>query len=151
MDIQKPLRPLGVTILGAAIIIGAIFALLIGAFSVGVSGLAADYIVSNQLVEQNQMLPPDVFTHRFIENVILFIGVSALFVGVVNLLFAYGLLKGAEWSRLAVIILAVIGLIVSIIFTASGGIPFIASALVDGAIIYYLTRPRIVDYFHAPK
>ena len=139
------------TILGAAIVIGAIFALLIGAFSVGVSGLAADYIVSNQLVEQSPMLPPEVFTHSFIENVILFIGVSALFVGVVNLLFAYGLLKGAEWGRLVIIIFAAIGLIVSIIFTASGGIPFIVSTLVDGAIIYYLTRPRIVDYFRAPK
>ncbi|MBI2937884.1 MAG: hypothetical protein HYY22_06745 [Thaumarchaeota archaeon] len=151
MDIPKPLRPLGVTILGAAMVIGAIFVLLIGAFSVGVSGLAADYIVSNQLVEQNPMLPPEVFTHSFIETVILLIGVSALFVGVVNLLFAYGILKGTEWGRLVVIIFAAIGLIVSIIFTVSGGIPFIASALVDGAIIYYLTRPRIVDYFRAPK
>ena len=149
MDIPKPLRPLGVTILGAAMVIGAIFVLLIGAFSVGVSGLAADYIVSNQLVEQSPMLPPEVFTHSFIENVILFIGVSALCV--VNLLFAYGILKGAEWGRLVVIIFAAIGLIVSILFTVSGGIPFIASALVDGAIIYYLTRPRIVDYFRAPK
>ncbi len=151
MDAQKPLRPLGVTILGAAMVIGAIFTLIVGAFSVGVSSFAADYIVSNQLIEQNATLPPEVFTRSFIENVILIIGISALLIGAANLLFAYVLLKGAEWGRIIVVIFAAIGLIIGIIFLASGGIPFIALLLINGSIIYYLTRSRIVDYYRTPK
>ncbi len=151
MDVPKLLRPLGVTILGAAMVVSAIFALIIGAFSIGISSLAADYILSNGLIEPNSMLPPEFFTRSFIENVIFFMGVSALTVGSVNLLFAYGLLKGAEWGRLTVVIFAAIGCIVSFVFTASGGPAFAAMLLVNVAIIYYLTRRRIVDYFHAPK
>ncbi len=132
-------------------IVGAIFALIIGAFSIGISGLAADYILSNGVIEQNSMLPPEVLTHSFIEDVIVFMGVSALVVGAVNLLFAYGLLKGAEWGRLTVVIFAAIGCIVSFILTASGGIPFAALLLINVAVIYYLTRRNIVDYYHAPK
>ncbi|MCL4435268.1 MAG: hypothetical protein M1503_07250 [Thaumarchaeota archaeon] len=137
--------------LGAAMIIGAIFAFIIGAFSIGISSYVADYVLSSRLLEQNPSLPPEVFTHSFIENVMLFIGVSALVVGMVNLLFAYGLLKGAEWGRLTVIIFSAIGLILSAILTAAGGILFIALLLVNGAIIYYLTRPNVVDYFHVQK
>jgi uncharacterized membrane protein (DUF2068 family) len=151
MDVPKLLRPLGVTILAGAMIVGAIFTLILGAFSVGVSGFAADYIVSNNLIESNPMLSPDVFTHSFIEGVILFIGISALVVGSVNLLFAYGLLKGAEWGRIVVLIFSAIGLILSIIFIISGEILFITTLLINGVIVYYLTRPRIVDYYRAPK
>lgn len=151
MDVPKLLRPSGVTILGAAMIVGAIFALIIGAFSIGISGLAADYILSNGVIEQNSLLPSEVFTHSFIENVIFFMGVSSLIVGAVNLLFAYGLLKGAEWGRLTVVIFAAIGCIICFILTASGGLAFAALLLVNVAVIYYLTRRRIVDYYHAPK
>lgn len=151
MDTPRLLRPLGVTVLGVAQIIGGIFTLIVGAFSIGVSSIAADYILSNQLIAQNSMLTPDVFTHSFIEGVITFIGISALFIGAANLLISYGLLKGAEWGRLTVIIFASIGVVLSLIFIASDSLGFAAMLLVNGYIIYYLTRPRIVGYYRSPK
>ena len=67
--------------------------------------------------------------------------------GVILFVVGRGLLRGKKWAR----ILAIVGGIISISFTASsaGDLGLIALGLfaIDGIILYYLFRPRVREFF----
>lgn len=146
MDTPKLPRPLVVSVIGIITIIGAALALIIGGTAIGYSSTATN-IISTQLIEQNAMLPTDVTNPSTIESAVNLIGIFAIIIGVASLLVAYGLFKGAEWGRMAAIIFAAIGIVLSLIFAVYGSIPFALLIPVNGVIIYYLTRSNIVTYY----
>lgn len=71
------------------------------------------------------------------------IGVIVLVLGVVEFIVAWGYLTRKGWARMAGLVLAGIGVLEGLTTLPTG----IISIALDAAIIYYLTRPNIVDWF----
>jgi len=71
------------------------------------------------------------------------IGFVFLILGIVAFLFAYGLYTGKGWAWLWALILAVIG----IIFSLLGGLSSLLPIIINLIIIYYLTRPHVKAFF----
>ncbi|HIH87685.1 TPA: hypothetical protein HA344_00560, partial [Candidatus Bathyarchaeota archaeon] len=71
------------------------------------------------------------------------IGLLMVLLGVVEFVVAWGYLTQKGWARWAGLILAAIGLVEGITTLPTGAL----SIAIDGVIIYYLTRPHIIDWF----
>ena len=74
--------------------------------------------------------------------------------GVTSLILAYGLWVGKRWARTITLILSIVGMLLwlsnilgIITISPSSFLTSIVNIVLDGAIIYYLTRPHIKDYF----
>jgi uncharacterized membrane protein (DUF2068 family) len=132
-------------------LLGAVILLILGAVALAASGLISSYLTESDLLEQYFMAPGFEVTPSFIGGMITIVGGFFIVIGLVSLLLAYGLLKGAEWARLLVIVLAAIGVLLSLLSLASGSVLSVVGLLIDGAIVYYLTRAHVVEYFRAPK
>ncbi|WP_455278363.1 hypothetical protein [[Eubacterium] cellulosolvens] len=79
----------------------------------------------------------------------LFLKVIYVSTGLLSFVIAYGLWKGKSWSWRTGFFFAFIGAIVNFIHLIGvqhhiGIIPFILNAV----LIYYLTRPQILEYYH---
>ncbi len=72
-------------------------------------------------------------------------------IGLSNILLAYGLLKGADWAHLIVIVLSALGVFLSLVSLAAGNTLPVVGLLTDGAIIFYLTRSHVTEYYRASK
>jgi hypothetical protein len=71
------------------------------------------------------------------------IGMIVLVLGVVEFIVAWGYLTRKGWARMAGLILAGIGVLEGLTTLPTG----IITIALYAAIIYYLTRPNIVDWF----
>jgi hypothetical protein len=71
------------------------------------------------------------------------IGVVFLVLGLIALGIGYGLWKGRGWSWTASLIFAVLGLLGGLLSLPYG----VVGLLIDAAILYYLTRPQVKQYF----
>jgi uncharacterized membrane protein (DUF2068 family) len=71
------------------------------------------------------------------------IGVVLLVLAVLGFVMTWGLWSGRSWARTITMILAVIGIIIGI-FSLPGSL---IEILINGVILYYLTRPNIKAYF----
>ena len=71
------------------------------------------------------------------------IGFVFIALGVTEFVVSWGYLAGKSWARLAGLVLAGIGILSSLQTLPSG----IISIALDVLVIYYLTRPNIVDWF----
>ncbi|MFQ6134189.1 MAG: hypothetical protein ACE5KU_00035 [Nitrososphaerales archaeon] len=151
MDTSTPIRPAGATILAIFILIGAVIALMVGVFAFAVSGFVSDFLTESGILEEYFMLPGAVITPSFIGTIIALIGVVSTIIGLINILLAYGLLKGTDWARLIAMVFAALGVFLSLVSLASGNMPSLVGLLVNGAIIYYLTRPHVAKYYRTPK
>ena len=74
------------------------------------------------------------------------IGVIFVVMGIITFFIAYGLWTGKGWARMFGLVIAGIGIILGILSLPSG----IISIIIDGIIIYYLTRPHVVQFFSTP-
>ncbi|MBO8180513.1 MAG: hypothetical protein H0Z19_08570 [Archaeoglobus sp.] len=77
---------------------------------------------------------------------------SVLFVvfGLINLVVAYGLWKGASWAWWIFLILLALGIVSSLFMLPQGGVGIaqgIIGIIINGIIIYYITRPHVKEYF----
>ena len=73
-------------------------------------------------------------------GVLIAIGLAYLFV-------SYGLLKGKRWAWTVTVILSYIGIITSIIAIAGGNITSIPHLIISIAIIYFLYKPQVKEFF----
>jgi len=99
-----------------------------------------------------------VLTLLFIIGGILFL-VSAAFGGyffeatilgliaIISFGIAYGLWHGRRWARTATMILAIVGLVVSLMFTLILWPLGIVGIIIETTVIYYLTRPHVKNFF----
>jgi uncharacterized membrane protein (DUF2068 family) len=79
----------------------------------------------------------------------LFLKVTYVSIGILSFIIAYGLWKGKSWSWRAGFFFALIGAIGTLIHLIGaqhhrGIITFILNAV----LLYYLTRPQILKYYH---
>ncbi len=71
-------------------------------------------------------------------------------IGLVNLVTAYGLWKGASWAWWIYLILLALGIVSSLFMLPQGGVGMtqgIIGIIINGIIIYYITRPHVKEYF----
>ena len=129
---QKPARPIGVTIIallailtGIGGLIGGIaiaaFASLFAGIGFGVGGMLAGigYIIG---------------------------GVVA-FIGVMWLLTGWGLISGKGWARTLALIFSILSLIGTLFVAASGSIGGIVGVVIMGLMLYYLFTPPVKSFF----
>lgn len=129
---QKPARPIGVTIIAllsiltgvGLLILGiaiAAFASLFAGIGFGVGGLLAGigYIIG---------------------------GVAAFF-GVIWLLTGWGLISGKGWARTLALIFSILSLLGGLLIAVSGSYSGIASVVIMGLMLYYLFTPPVKSFF----
>ena len=86
-------------------------------------------------------------THRFLHGLVSVIGVVLVIVGLLYLGLAWGLWTGKGWAWTASLILAVLGIIFSIISLIWGGVIALLVLVLDAVIVYYLYRPNVRTFF----
>jgi uncharacterized membrane protein HdeD (DUF308 family) len=79
---------------------------------------------------------------------IILIGIVFLALGIAYFVMAYGLWKGRSWAWTISLILSGIGIVMGIVYIIQdplgGGI---INLIINGVIIYYLTRPNVKAFF----
>jgi len=86
-------------------------------------------------------------THRFLHGLLSVIGVVIVIVGLLYLGLAWGLWTGKGWAWIVSLILAVLGIIFSIVSLVAGGVIALLVLVLDAVIVYYLYRPNVRSFF----
>ncbi len=122
------MRPLGITILAILGFIGGLFFFAFAALFAALAPMLAG--------EMEAAVP--------FASLLFTVG-SIIFVilGIVQIVISYGLWKGASWAWWVYIILLALGVVSSILSLPQG----ILGLVINGVIIYYLTRPHVREYF----
>jgi hypothetical protein len=84
---------------------------------------------------------------RLLHGFVSLIGVVVVVIGLLYLGLAWGLWTGKGWAWTLSLILAALGIIVSLISLASGRIGPIVILILDALIVYYLFRPNVRAFF----
>jgi hypothetical protein len=69
------------------------------------------------------------------------VGAVLFIFGLASLLLAWGLWTGKGWARMIALVIAILSIIASLISFHLIGV------VIDGIIIYYLTRPNVKQFF----
>jgi len=125
-------RPFGITLLAVLHVLQAIL-FLIGAIAL---------IVIGTIIRRGFF-----GMHRLLSGAAWSIGVVVLVIGLLYLGLAWGLWNGKGWAWAASLILAGIGLVVSLISLAGGAFGTLFVLILDTIIIYYLLTVRVRAYF----
>lgn len=75
------------------------------------------------------------------------VGTILIIIGIVSLIVAYGLFKAKKWAWTANVALSIISIAVGIASIAAGSIGSIVGIVISAAILYYLYRPHVKEYF----
>jgi hypothetical protein len=168
---QPVTRPIGVTIIAILTIIGGILLVFGGLSLLALGAFFAAFPVGSMMSEQQQQFQLEIQNQaefkalsQFLGSVGIVIGAIVLAVGIGYLVVSYGLLKGKGWAWTITVILTIIAIVIQIIsvtsasvFSASfpsdmnglisGIIAHIIGIGINGAILYYLYRPKVKAYF----
>lgn len=126
------MRPIGITLLAVLHVLQAVFL-----FFGGVALLALGAFARRRFFG----MP------HFLHGVVSLIGVVVVVVGVLYLGLAWGLWSGRGWAWTISLILAVLGIIVSVVFLARGGLGTLVVLILDAVIVYYLFTPNVRAFF----
>jgi len=128
-------RPLGVTLLAILHVLQAILALIIGLVLVALGTYLIPFLVRM----------PRFARHPGLLGVI---GGIAIGMALLYLLLSYGLWTGKSWAWTISLILAGLGIIMSLVgLIARGAVGAIIALILNAVIIYYLTRINVKAYF----
>jgi len=125
-------RPLGVTLLAVLHVIQAVIFVLIGFVVVAVGGF----------ISRRMLVVP-----HLLRGILWIIGAVLIIVGLLYLVLAYGLWSGKGWAWWISLILAGLGVILSILSLLRGGVVAVITLLLDLLIIYYLLKPNVKAFF----
>jgi len=128
-------RPLGVTLLALLHVLQAILALTIGIVLATVGAYLMPFMGHMPRLARH----PGLFA---------VIGGVAIIVGVLYLLLSYGLWTGKGWAWTISMVLAILGIILSLVgLIVRGGVGAVITLILDAVIIYYLTRVNVKAFF----
>jgi hypothetical protein len=135
-------RPTGVTVVAVLEVLG------------GISGLAAGNIVVSIFATMSgaggrvtgRVASGFGVLGGFFATVGGLIGGILYLAGIADFFIAYGLLKGNRSAWTLCLVFAIMGIALGIILLPTG----IISIMADAAIAYYLTRPRVKQFFGKP-
>ena len=85
--------------------------------------------------------------HRLLGGIASTIGVGLLTIGLLYLGLAWGLWFGKGWAWIISLVLAILGIIVSLLSLFRGRVFTLIILLLDIIIIYYLLTPRVRTFF----
>ena len=122
------MRPTGVTILAILQMLGGVLIFLVGIAAVSVSGMTSTL---------------GGYGYGYLAGVIGIVGGVIAVVGLIGIGLGYGLWKGKGWAWWATLIFSVLGILGSLVTLPSG----VVGLLIEAAILYYLTRPGVKQYF----
>ncbi len=133
MEEARPERPLGVAIISVLDILFGIL-MLFG----GILFIAMGPFIMAQM-------PPEAFPFaQLVGGAIAIVGVAIVVLGLISILLGYLLWNGSNIARLLHIVFAILGIIFDILsFNPLSIIGIIISLI----IIWYLTRPHVVNFF----
>ena len=127
-------RPLGVTLLAILHVLQAVLALIIGLVLVTLGAYLLPFLTRM----------PRFARHPGLLGVI---GGIAIVVALLYLLMSYGLWTGKGWALTISLILAGLGVIISLIgLIARGAVGSVITLILDAVIIYYLTRNNVKSF-----
>ena len=89
--------------------------------------------------------------HRLLGGAASLIGVVVVVLGLLYLGLAWGLWSGKGWAWTLSLILAALGIIISLISLLRGGLGALIVLILDIMIIYYLLTPRVRTFFGESK
>jgi uncharacterized membrane protein (DUF2068 family) len=75
------------------------------------------------------------------------VGTILIIIGIVSLIVAYGLFKAKKWAWTGNVALSIVSIAMGIVSIATGSIGSIVGIVISGAILYYLYRPHVREYF----
>ena len=131
---QQIEAPVGVKVLtGLAILAGLI--MVVG----GVALMALASQIPLALIPPEQM--------PLVPFVVSAVGVTLIVIGSASILLAVGLFRGVRLAWRAMTVIAFIGIVVAALSVLTGDITMLGSAIINGAILYYLYRPNVKQYF----
>ena len=135
---MKPKRPMGVAVIAVLELLSGAVATIFGGILVAGSEVVAS---AAKLAGLGNVSASALGTFVELFGGILVIG------GTVGIIIGWGLWTGRGWARIVAMVLSVLGaaggLLVLVFGVAAGVINFLA----DGAILWYLFRPSVKDYF----
>lgn len=134
MQMQKPPRPTGVTILALLAILIGIFGLLAGIAIIGLSAL----ISTSTLIGA---------AGGILSGLGMITGGIVVVFSLIWLAVGFGFLNGKSWAWTLGMIFSVLSILGAIAFTAIGGYTSIVGVIIWGMMIYYLTRTRVKSFF----
>ena len=140
-------RPTGVSIIGILTIIGGVLMLVSG---ITLAALAAVFPLVASTGDQATMLQsqiPSSISVEYLGIASLSVGTIFIIIGIVSLIVAYGLFKAKKWAWTTNVALSIISIAMGIASIATGNIGSIVGILISGAILYYLYRPHVKEYF----
>jgi hypothetical protein len=140
-------RPTGVTIIGILTIIGGVLMLVSG---ITLAALASVFPLVASTGDQATMLQsqiPSSIPVEYLGIASLSVGTIFIIIGIVSLIVAYGLFKAKKWAWTANVALSIISIAMGIASIATGNIGSIVGIVISGAILYYLYRPHVKEYF----
>lgn len=121
-------RPAGVTILAILQMLGGVLIFLIGIAAVSVAGMTS--VLST-------------YGYGYLAGAIGVVGGVIVVIGLIGIGIGFGLWKGMSWAWWGTLIFSVLGVLGSLV-TLPGGV---VGLLIEAAILYYLTRPGVRQYF----
>jgi len=131
-EMNASVRPLGITLLAVLHVLQAIFF-----FFGGIALIALGAFIRRGLFG----LP------RILHGVVSLIGVVVIVIGLLYLGLAWGLWTGKGWAWILSLVLAALGIVVSLIALVRGGFGTIVVLILDAIIVYYLFRPNVRSFF----
>ncbi len=134
MQVQRPPRPAGVTILAVLAILIGILGLLAGIAIIGLSALIS---TSTLLGVAGGIL----------SGLGMIIGGIVVVFSLIWLAVGFGFLNGKSWAWTLGMIFSVLSILGAIAFTAIGSYTSIVGVVIWGMMIYYLTRTRVKSFF----
>ena len=84
---------------------------------------------------------------RFLHGAVSLIGVVVVVVGLLYLGLAWGLWTGKGWAWILSLLLAVLGIIFSLISLVRGAFGPLIVLILDAIIVFYLFRPNVRTFF----
>jgi hypothetical protein len=123
-------RPSGVAILAFLQMLGGVLIIIVGILALAFAGLAASYFASYSYG------PWIGAAAGVVGGILLIIGLIAIGIG-------YGLWNGKGWAWTATLIFSILGILLGLLSLPSG----VVGLLIDAAIIYYLFRLEVKQYF----
>ncbi len=146
------IRPLGVTILVILETLVSFFTLVGGgalmALAAILSAMGPEVITESDLQMALRDIPwASGFTGvQLVELTTTFLaglGAIILILAILGFVMAWGLWTGKRWARIITIALSILSIITGL-FSLPGTI---VSILINAIIVYYLTRPSVIDYY----
>ena len=135
-------RPLGITIISILDMLFGAVAILSGVVLITLESLI-QYFPFNELHTVN-------LNHQMISLIILlggFLGAILLIFGFIGVLVGYFLWKGREFTRILHIVLSLLGILSGLLGIYNNMLSGLFSIIINGIIIYYLTRPHVKAFF----